>query len=159
MIHPSKMSWEDADGLVHARHPGPKTNLYTACEIPIDQHPGLWSCFPVNCLSCLDERQRDYSYEGYRVTGKFNEMAPPLLRREAGIFVFAWPFRTTGSVYHGVPVFPYDPGRRVALPVRDTRPAVTFCGLSVGAKLQKGTGRWTHGREPMTCIGCLASVG
>jgi hypothetical protein len=132
-------AWEDSDGVVHWV-PFTIGDSYTLCELNIVWRPGIWSDKEINCLGCVAKRGN--------FAGKLNERVPPLLRREAGMFVFRWPFRTTGGLMHGVVV-----------PLRfdwANDDIFTMCGTNVSAKLEKRTGRWTHGRETLNCIGCAA---
>lgn len=132
-------AWEDSAGLVHWV-PFSIGNRYTSCDVRIAWAPGVWSEMSVNCVTCLAVRKR--------LTGKANEQVVPL-RREAGMFIFRWPFRTTANVIHGV-VVPPRMKYFYELPA--------LCSISTYAKLEKGTGKWTHGRESLTCIGCLATM-
>jgi hypothetical protein len=132
-------AWEDSDSVVHWV-PFTIGDRYTLCDLRIAWRPGLWSDREINCVACIARRGN--------FAGKLNERPAPLLRREAGMFVFRWPFRTTGGMFHGVVVpLKYSPERH---------DVDTLCGTSVSMKLSKQTGRWTHGREPLNCIGCLA---
>lgn len=132
-------AWEDSKGLIHWV-PFTIGDRYTCCDVRIAWAPGVWSDLPIACLPCLAATKK--------FKGKLNEQVPPVLRREAGMFIFRWPFRTTGSVIHGA-----MPRLKHAADFYDLN---TLCGVSTYQKLQKGTGRWTHGREALTCIGCLA---
>lgn len=148
----SPRAWEDSDGLVHAIFtPLLAEVAHTLCELRLAWSPGVWSDREVNCITCLAERGN--------FAGKLNEKPPPLLRREAGLFVFRWPFRTTGGLMHGVIVpVRYKPVMSTVYPTAPKDDVFTLCGMSVSAKLHKQTGRWTHGREPLTCLGCLACI-
>lgn len=143
-------AWEDSDGVVHWV-PFSIGGLYTLCELRIEWRPGVWSDWEINCLTCVAKRGN--------FAGKLNERPAPLLRREVGLFVFRWPFRTTGGLMHGVVVpLNYKPVMSDVYPTDPKDDVFTLCGTSVSAKLKKQTGRWTHGREHLTCIGCLSVV-
>lgn len=126
--------WEDRNGVIHFV-PFTIGDLYTKCDRRIAWDPGRWSERKTTCLECC---------------ARMNEVPPekPPLEPVAGRWMFKWPLRTTGGTIHGVPV-------------GDTplTSMSTFCGINVHAKLQKGTGRWTHGNEVMTCLGCVALMG